>query len=127
MTREPLMVQVPTAIQLMFRSWWAELTEPQQRFLSNADVCTPPHSRAVRFGWSGVGAKGSSLRVAVRLEKLGYVEYVDHGRVEDDSNGDAERPIYAITEKGRQLLRAVGELDEDPGTAMRKRADGEPR
>jgi hypothetical protein len=38
-----------------------------------------------------------------KLGHRGIVEYVDHGRIEDD-NGDAERPIYAITDRGRALL-----------------------
>lgn len=112
--REPLIVQVPTALMLMMQRKWHELTKPQQQFLVNADTCTPPHSRAVRFGWSGIGAVGPGLRVARHLAKLGYVEYVDHGRMEEDEHGDAERPIYAITDEGRDVLRAVGELDEDP-------------
>jgi hypothetical protein len=83
------------------------LTLPQRCFLEGADDCTPPSDRAVRFGWQGIGAKGSTLRVAERLSKLGLVEYVSHGRIEDDENGDAERPIYAITDKGREVLRVT--------------------
>jgi hypothetical protein len=126
MNREPLIVRVPTTLMLMMRGRWAGLTKPQQRFLAGADMCTPPHSRAVRFGWSGVGARGASVRVAARLQELGYVEYVDHGRMEDDDNGDTERPIYAITKWGRDLLRAVGELDEDPGTSPQQSSTEDP-
>lgn len=86
---------------------WAALTKPQQRFLEHAGDCTPPSPRAVRFEWSGAGARGPTIRTATRLEELGYVEYVTHGRMEDDDNGDAEHPIYAITDKGRELLRAA--------------------
>ena len=107
MGREPLIVRTPTTLMLMYKGIWEGLTQPQQRFLEGAEDCTPPNERAVRFGWSGLGAKGSTLRVAERLSKLGLVEYVTHGRIEDDENGDAERPIYAITDKGRDVLRVV--------------------
>ena len=122
MGREPLLVQVPTAYSLMMRGRWAELTDRQQHFLVNAHDCTPPHARAVKHGWTGLGAKGPSIGVASRLERLGYVEYVGHGRLEDDDNGDAERPIYAITEDGRSLLRAVGEIDEPASPEIRSEA-----
>lgn len=113
--REPLIVRPPTTLMLIMRGRWAELTEPQQRFLENANECTPPNPRALRFGWSGIGAKGASRRVAARLAKLGYVEYVDHGRIEDDDNGEAEHPIYAITERGRRLLSVLSPSSGDPG------------
>lgn len=105
--REPLLVRVPTTLMMLLRGEYAGLTQPQRRFLEGAADCTPPSARAVRFGWSGIGAKGPSVRVAQRLEKLGLVEYVSHGHVEDDENGDAEWPIYAVTTKGRNLLKAA--------------------
>ena len=111
--REPLIVRVPTALSLILRGRWAALTKPQQCFLENAEECTPPNERAVRFGWLGLGVKGARLRCASRLETLGYVEYVGHGRVEDDDNGDAEHPIYAITDRGRDLLRVVSPKESE--------------
>lgn len=96
--RAPLIVKVPTTLMLLYKGKWDGLTQPQQRFLEGANDCTPPNERAVRFGWSGIGAKGSSVRVAARLEKLGLVEFVQYGRLEDDENGDAERPIIVETE-----------------------------
>ncbi len=107
--REPLIVRTPTVLQMLYLGIWTGLTQPQQRFLEGANDCTPPNERAVRFGWSGMGARGASVRVATRLEERGLVEYVDHGRSEDDDNGDAERPIYAITKKGRDVLFVVAQ------------------
>ena len=106
---EPLIVRTPTTIQRMYLGIWAGLTGPQQRFLDGANDCTPPSDRAVRFGWSGMGARGASVGVAHRLAERGLVEYVNHGRIEDDSNGDAEHPIYAITKKGRDVLYVVAQ------------------
>lgn len=88
-----------------------KLTQAQLTVLESACECTPPNERAVRFGWSGMGAKGSTIRTAECLAARGLVEYVDHGRLEDDDNGDAERPIYAITERGRALLAKLGGAD----------------
>lgn len=81
-----------------------KLTKPQRAFLEGANECTPPDARAVRFGWSGIGARarGPQLRIARHLSRLKLVEYVDHGRAED-SDGD-EIPIYAITAAGRAAL-----------------------
>jgi len=93
-----------------------KLTPAQRTFLENAEECTPPNPRAARFGWSGMGVKGASRKTAHRLSAIGLVEYVDHGQMEDDDNGAAERPIYAITDRGRALLAKlapvrVGEVD----------------
>ena len=107
--RDPLIVRTPTTLQMIYLGIWAGLTEPQQRFLDGANDCTPPNARAVRFGWSGMGARGPSVGVAHRLAKRGLAEYVDHGRIEDDGNGDAEHPIFAITQKGRDVLYVVAQ------------------
>ena len=109
MGRDPLIVHTPTTLHMVYLGTWARLTRPQQHFLDGANDCTPPNARAVRFGWSGMGARGASIRVARRLEQRGLVEYVDHGRIEDDGNGDTEHPIYAITQKGRDVLYVVAQ------------------
>lgn len=77
------------------------LTKPQRTFLEGANESTPPHPRAVRFDWSGIGASGATLRCARRLGALRLVEYVGHGPSEDD---DREIPIFAITDAGRAAL-----------------------
>ncbi len=77
------------------------LTKPQRAFLEGANESTPPHERAVRFDWSGIGASGPTLKCARTLGKLGFVEYIDHGVSEDD---DREVPIFAITDAGRAAL-----------------------
>ena len=74
------------------------LTEPQWLFLKSAKRWTDMQ------GFDGTGARGARMRTASKLEGLGLVEYVGHGMCEDDSNGDDETPIYAITNRGRLLL-----------------------
>lgn len=117
MGREPLIVEVPRVLPRIIaqvrRDAWADLTGPQRLFLGGANDCTPPAERAVRFGWSGIAARAANVRVAKRLLALGFVEYVSHGRCEDDGNGDAERPIYAITTRGREIL-AAGQTPSAP-------------
>ena len=82
-----------------------KLTGPQRDLLENADECTPPSPRAVRNHFTGTGARGATLRCAMKLQSLGLLEYVGHGRCEDDDNGDREHPVFAITEAGRAALK----------------------
>ncbi len=104
MGREPLIVQVPTVLSMMYFGIWEGLTKPQQALLKAAERFTPPSEHAVRHEFSGTGAHGSKLRCALALQRLELVEYIGDGRCEDDDNGDRERPIYAITKKGRDVL-----------------------
>lgn len=96
------MVEMPSLIGMIWaqvhRESWRRLTKAQRDFLEAAARWTDTQ------GFDGHGARGARIRTATKLEGLGLVEYVGHGMCEDDSNGDADTPIYAVTDKGRDLL-----------------------
>lgn len=76
-----------------------KLTKAQWNFLAEARKWT------TRGGTDGVGAWGSRYAMASKLEGLGLVVYVGTGQCEN-SRGDAERPIFAITARGREALQS---------------------
>ncbi len=57
--------------------------------------------RAPSKGWDGVTARGGRSATASALCRRGFLAYVGHGRDEADEGGEAEVPIYEITEAGR--------------------------
>lgn len=79
------------------------LTVREVRFLHCAEAMP-----TIDPDWSGVIAKGSTRKLAERLQREGLVYYVAHG-LEDGGHPDHEFPIYAITDAGKAALRAAGE------------------
>lgn len=88
-----------------------KLTKAQRNFLEWAEEYTPPTKHAaIHWETCGVGARGAKIRMAERLVEAGLLTFVCMGVNVDDHN-EPERPIYAITDKGRALLRVSDAKD----------------
>ena len=80
-----------------------KLTKAQRSFLEWAAEYTPPTPEdAIHWETAGIGASGARLPMAERLAKAGLLEFVCIGV--DVNDHMIERPVYAITEKGRAVL-----------------------
>lgn len=104
MKREPLIVRPPTTLMLLYRGIWDGLTKPQRGLLEEAQTYTNG-----KCGSDGVGVKGGRLASANRLVRLGLIEYIGHG-MSLTENDDQERACYAITDKGRSVLKVVTDM-----------------
>jgi hypothetical protein len=100
--RPPLIVRPLPMVRLVYLGIWRELTERQRGFLRSAEEWTDKTNGET----CGVLARGPSLRVAKRLALKGLVQHVDFGADEEDGR---ELPAYAVTQKGRDVLRVARE------------------